>query len=288
MRLRFVTAVVLALVVAPGAASAVTEKAALTQLKGAGKVRLEALRVALDGARSTLFAKADAFDGGIRIRGLSTLAADALADDLAAFQASAQEALFDAAVGFADDGRAALAAIDGAPLATLPIAFANLPGGVPERFRTSVGKVLARAYRAVNGRLVKSGKLVGADGASALFAVLAPPPQLAFAFTDVRGDAVLFDFALDLRMSAATSAGERRLWAGGTATVGGVQVVVSAVPMDGFVTSHDETVMTAGRGRFLARFGDGETLAATNYLLAAAPVVAGLPGVSASSSFAVR
>jgi len=41
--------------------------------------------------------------------------------------------------------------------------------------------------------------------------------QLSFAFTDLQGDAILFDFAIDLRASAGETPGEDCLWVGGTA-----------------------------------------------------------------------
>jgi len=41
--------------------------------------------------------------------------------------------------------------------------------------------------------------------------------QLSFAFIDLQGDAILFDFAIDLRASAGETPGEDCLWVGGTA-----------------------------------------------------------------------
>ena len=98
--------------------------------------------------------------------------------------------------------------------------------------------------------------------------------------------AVLFDFAIDVRMSVRTAAGDTRIWVGGTTALDGITVLVSAVSMDSFFTEDVQT-MSEGRGRFRVRLGDGLTLAPSNYLLVAVPVV-GAPSASASTSFAIR
>jgi len=278
---------VLAMAATP-ASAAITEKAAVKQVKTAAKMRLAILAAGLDGARTTLTARIDAFEIIVRGGAFSTSQVQALADDLADFQAAVEDELFDVAVDFANDGKAALEALaDGAPLATIPLALANLPGGVPEQVRAAIAKSLAKTYRTVNKRLAKTSALVSAAGDASLFAALTPPPQLAFAFTDLRGDAVLFDFALDLRLSARTAAGEGRIWVGGTTVVGGIDLTVSAIAINAFAITEDKQVTSVGRGRFLARLGDTVTLPPTNYLLGAVPVSAAFTA-SASSSFALR
>ena len=290
MRLRLVARVVFAVtLLLPAVAAAITEKAAVKQVKAAAKTRLSLLDGALDGARVTLGADIDAFEVTVAGSGFSTAGAQQLADDLAAFQTTVEEALFRVAVDFASDAKLALATIDGAPLATIPLAFANLPGGIPEQVRAAITKRLAKTYRAVDKRLAKTSARVAANGTSTLFAVVDPPPQLAFAFTDVHADSVLFDLAIDLRLSAGAGPADGRMWVGGTTVIGDTDLVVSVIAMDGPTTIENQNVTAVGRGRFLARFGDGAPLPHTNYLLGVVPATAGgLPGASASSSFALR
>lgn len=265
------------------------EKTAVKRVKDAVKTRVASFGGEIDAARNVLVARIAIFEVGVRAGQFSTLGAQELVDDLAAHQTTVQEALFDVAVGIATDGKVALTALaGGAPLAAIPLALANLPGGVPDQARASIAKRLDKSYRAIAKRLAKTSALVGKDGSAAFFAALEPPPQLHFAFTDLQGDAILFDFAIDLRASASETPGEGRLWVGGTSTSGDLDLVVSAAAMDGLATSADVPVKTGGRGRFLARLGDDEPLQRTNYLLGAFPVGGFPPGASASSSFALR
>ncbi len=275
--------------VSPSAAAS-PEKVAVKRVKDAVKTRLASFGAELDAARAVLVARADAFDVQVRAGQFSTLGAQELVDDLAAHQTTVQEALFDVAVGIAADGKAALAALAGGPpLATIPLALGSLPGSVPDQARAAIAKRLDKTYRAIAKRLAKTSALVGKSGDTTFFAALTPPPQLHFAFTDLQGDAILFDFAIDLRASASETPGEGRLWVGGTSVVGDIDLVVSAVAMDGIATSADVPVKTAGRGRFLARLGDdAPPLQRTNYLLGVIPAGVFPPGASASSSFALR
>jgi hypothetical protein len=249
---------------------------------------LQIFAATLDGARTTLAARIDAFEVTVRAGGFTTLGVQSVADDLGAFQAAVEEALFDVAVDFAADGQATLAELaDGTPLATIPLAFASLPGGVPDQVRGAIAKVLAKTYRVVNKRLAKTSVLVGSDASASFFAALAPPPQLHFGLTDFRSDAILFDFAIDLRLSASVTPGEGRIWVGGTAVRADIDLVVSVIPLNSFLPGEDTQVQTVGRGRFLARMGDTTTLPRTNYLVGAIPAGATI-GASASSSFALR
>ena len=294
MRMRLgVIASVGVLVVLAGAAPSVAaspEKTAVKRVKDAVKTRVASFGAELDAARAVLVARADAFDVKVRAGQFSTLGTQDLVDDLAEHQTTVQEALFDVAVGIGLDGKAALEDLaDGTPLATIPAALANLPGGVPDQARAAIAKRLAKTYRAIAKRLAKTSALVGANGDATFFAALGPPPQLHFAFTDRQGDAILFDFAIDLRASASETPGAGRIWVGGTSAVGELDLLVSAVAMDGLSTGADVPVKTAGRGRFLARLGDdAPPLQRTNYVLGVIPVGGFPPGASASSSFALR
>lgn len=272
----------------PGSAAS-PEKTAVKRVKDAVKTRVASFAGEIGAARTLLVARIDAFEVGVRLGQFSTLGAQELVDDLAVHQATVQEALFDVAVGIAADGKVALTALaGGAPLATIPLALANLPGGVPDQARAAIAKRLDKSYRTIAKRLAKTSALVGKDGNAAFFAALEPPPQLHFAFTDLQGDAILFDFVIDLRASAGETPGEGRLWVGGTSTIGDLDLIVSAAAMDGLATSADVPVKTGGRGRFLARLGDDEPLQRTNYLLGVIPTAGFPPGASASSSFALR
>jgi hypothetical protein len=289
MRARVVMFVVLALAavswVSPLAA-AITEKPPIKQVKAASKTRLGLLKSTLDAAQVTVVARIDAFEVAVATNGFTVLGVQNLADDLADFQTAVQEALFDVAVDTAADGKTALVDLaDGGTLAAIPLALASLPGGVPDQVRASVGKFLVKTYRTVNKRLAKTSALVATVGDATLFVVLDPPPQLSFAFSDQRSDAVLFNLAIDLRVSASTTNGDGRIWVGGTTFAAGQNLVVSAIAMDALTTSADQPVVTAGRGRFLARLGDSVTLPRANYLLGVVPVTL---GASASSSFALR
>lgn len=271
------------------ALAASPEKIAVKRVRDAVKTRLASFASEVDAARNVLVARIDAFEVGVRSGQFSTLGAQELVDDLAMHQTSVQEALFDVAVGIAADGKVALTALaGGGPLATIPLALANLPGGVPDQARASIAKRLDKTYRAIAKRLAKTSALVGADGDATFFAALTAPPQLWFGFTDLQGDAILFDFAIDLRASAGETLGEGRLWVGGTSVVADIDLVVSATALDGLATSADVPVKTGGRGRFLARLGDDTPLQRTNYLLGAFPVGGFPPGASASSAFALR
>jgi hypothetical protein len=270
----------------PAVHAQVTEKAAIKQCKSAIKTRIDLLKRTLAGVRLTVLTRAEAFDVAVAANGFTILGAQGLVDDLAAFQAAVEEALFDVAVDTAADCTAALAALaGGGALEALPAAFANLPGGLPEQARTAIAKALANTYRPVNKRLAKSSGAVGKTGEGTLFATLDPPPQLYFAFSDDRSDAILFDLAIDLRVSAATTAPDAtRLWVGGTTALDGQSLFVSAVPMIAGALGDDEQVTSEGRGRFLARLGDDTILPRNNYLLGVTP---GL-GASSSSAFAIR
>jgi hypothetical protein len=265
------------------------EKIAVKRVKDAVKTRIASFAAEIAAARAVLVARIDAFEVGVRAGQFATLEAQELVDDLALHQTTVQEALFDVAVGIAADGKVALTALaGGVPLATIPLALANLPGGVPDQARASIAKRLDKSYRTIAKRLAKTSALVAKDGAATFFAALSAPPQLWFAFTDLQGDAILFDFAIDLRASAGETPGEGRLWVGGTSTIGDLDLVVSAVAMDGLATSADVPVKTGGRGRFLARLGDDGPLQRTNYLIGVIPVSGFPPGASASSAFALR
>jgi hypothetical protein len=279
----------LAAVVIVGAVTAahgaITEKVAIKQVKAAVKTRIGLLASALAAARLTVAARVDAFEVATA-GGFSVSDVQPLVDDLATFQAAVQEALFDVAVDLAADGKTALAALaDGGPLAAIPPALANLPGGVPEQARAAIAKLLAKTYRAVNKRLAKTSALVGKDGDATFFALVDAPPQLFFAFSEGRSDAILFGFALDLRVSASTTTSDAtRLWVGGTTAVAGQNLVVSAVPMVDGALGEDVQVTSEGRGRFLAAFGAATPLPRSNYLVGAAAGIS----ASAPSSFAVR
>ena len=283
-------AVVLLLAVPAPGSGASPEKTAVKRVKDAMKTRVASFAAEVDAARNVLVARVDAFEVGVRLGQFTTLGAQQLVDDLAAYQTTVQEALFDVAVGIAADGKTALTTLAGGgpPLATITIALANHPGAEPDQARTSIAKRLDKSYRAIAKRLAKTSSLVGRNGDATFFAALSPPPQLWFAFTDLQGDAILFDFAIDLRASASETPGEGRLWVGGTSTIGDLDLLVSAVAMDGLATSADVPVKTGGRGRFLARLGDDEPLQRTNYLIGAIPTGGFPPGASASSSFALR
>lgn len=271
------------------ALAASPEKIAVKRVKDAVKTRVASFGAEIDAARNLLVARIDAFEVRVRAGQFATLDAQELVDDLAMHQTTVQEALFDVAVGIAADGKTALTALAGGlPLATIPLALANLPGGVPDQARAAIAKRLDKSYRAIAKRLAKTSALVAKNGDASFFAALTPPPQLSFAFTDLQGDAILFDFAIDLRASAGATPGEGRLWVGGTSTIGDIDLVVSAAAMDGLATSADVPVKTGGRGRFLARLGDDEPLQRTNYLLGVIPTAGFPPGASASSSFALR
>lgn len=265
---------------------AITEKAAIKQVRTAAKTRLGLLKSALDAAQSTAVARIDAFEVAVATNGFTVLGVQNLADDLADFQTAVQDALFDVAVNTAADGKAALAELaDGAPLPAIPLALANLPGGVPDQVRAAIAKALAKTYRTLNKRLAKTSTFVAKAGAATFFALLDPPPQLAFAFSDVRSDAILFGFVIDLRVSATTPMpDETRLWVGGTTAVAGQELFVSAIPMVDGAIGEDKQVTSEGRGRFIARLGDMAPLPRSNYLIGAAPNL----GASASSSFVLR
>jgi len=281
--------VVLLLAGAQPALSASPEKIAVKRVKDAVKTRVASFAAEIAAARNVLVTRIDVFEVGVRAGQFATLDAQELVDDLAMHQTTVQEALFDVAVGIAADGKTALTALaGGVPLATSPLALANLPGGVPDQARTAITKRLEKSYRAIAKRLAKTSALVATNGDATFFAALSAPPQLHFAFTDLQGDAILFDFAIDLRASAGETPGEGRLWVGGTSTIGNLDLIVSAAAMDGLATSADVPVKTGGRGRFLARLGDDEPLQRTNYLIGVIPTAGFPPGASASSSFALR
>jgi hypothetical protein len=280
-------ALVLVCVAGPVAAQ-LTEKEAVKQVKAAAKTRLGSFKSTVDGAQATMLARIDALDAAVQGGGLTLPAVQTLADDVGDFQTAVQEALFRLAVDTAGDGKAVLSELagGGVVLDEIPLALANLPGGLPEQVRTAVGKLLAKSYKTLNRRLAKTSTLVGKSGDATFFAVLAPPPQLHFAFSHLRSDAVLFDFALDVRISARTEAGLTRLWVGGTTAIDGVDLLVFAVSMSS-AFEEDVQAISEGRGRFLVRLGDGLALAPSNYLVGAVPQV-GTPTASASSSFAIR
>jgi hypothetical protein len=289
MRIR--TIVLLALVLlssAPPVSAQLTAKEAVKQVKAAAKTRLGLFKSTVVGAQATMLARIDTFDVIVQGGGFTIPALQNLADDVGDFQTAVQEALFDVAVDTALDGQEVLSELagGGVVLDEIPLALANLPGGLPEQVRTAVGKLLARTYKTLNKRLAKTSVLVGKNDDATFYAVLAPPPQLHFAFSHLRGDAILFDFAIDVRISARTAADDTRMWVGGTTAIDGIDLLVTAVSMNSFF-SDDVQVTSEGRGRFLVRFGDALTVARTNYLLGAVPIVGG-PSASASSSFAVR
>jgi hypothetical protein len=151
--------------------------------------------------------------------------------------------------------------------------------------RDAVAKLLAKTYRSVNKRLAKTSAAIASAGDATLFVELTPPRQLSFAFSDERHDAIRFDLALDLTVSASTTTpDETRLWIGGTTALDGQNLTVSAIPMIANAPGEDQQVTSGGRGRFLARLGDTVPLPRSNYLVGVTP---GL-GASASSSFAIR
>jgi hypothetical protein len=286
-RRRWVAAcLVLGVTAAAPASAQLTEKAAIKQCKAAIKTRVDLFKGTLAGARLTVVARADAFDVAVATDGFTILGAQGLVDDLADFQTNVEEALFDVAVDAAADCTAALAALaGGGTLEAIPIAFANLPGGLPEQGRAAIAKALANTYKAVNKRLAKSSAAVGKTGDGTLFATLGPPPQLFFAFSEERSDAILFDLAIDLRVSASTTDPDAtRLWVGGTTAIDSQSLTVSAVPMILGSVGDDEQVTSEGRGRFLAPLGEDVVLPRNNYLLGVAPGF----GASASSAFAIR
>ena len=277
---------VLTVMVAARPAVAITEKAAIKQFKTAAKTRLGLLKSALDAVRLTVIARGDAFNVATATGGFTVLGVQDLVDDLADFQATVEDALFDVAVDTAADGEAALVALaDGGPAVPVPLAFANLPGGLPRQVRDAVAKLLTKTYRSVNKRLAKTSAAIARAGDATLFVELTPPRQLSFAFSDERHDAIRFDLALDLTVSASTTTpDETRLWIGGTTALDGQNLTVSAIPMIANAPGEDQQVTSGGRGRFLARLGDTVPLPRSNYLVGVTP---GL-GASASSSFAIR
>jgi len=288
LRLVVLSAVLSAVVPSWSRAAPISEKAAVAQAKAAAKTRLGLLKGALAAAQATALAAIDAVDVANQNGPFTVLGTQTLVDDLAALQASVEEALFHLAVDTANDGQAALAALaDGTPLSTLPLALANGVGGLPDQERASAGKLLAKTYRTIDKRLAKSGALVArtTTGAS-LFAVVDPPPQLFFAFSDQHGDSILFSLAVDLRVSASTTPTDGRIWIGGTSNLGGQALVVSALAMTTVPTEVDQQVTTTGRGRFVARLGDSATLPRDNYLLGV--VTPTTPSASASSAFTLR
>jgi hypothetical protein len=110
LRSRVLVGLVVALVVTASPAAAGSEKAAIKQFTTAAKTRLGLFASALDGARVTVLARADAFDVAVQTNGVTVADVQGLVDDLAAFQAAVEDGLFDVAVDTAADGKAALVA----------------------------------------------------------------------------------------------------------------------------------------------------------------------------------
>jgi hypothetical protein len=202
------------------AAAQVDAREALRRFAAAAKSEARELRADTKAARATLFAQLAAFEIQVRAGSFSDGLANALFDDLDAFQGAVRGALSVAAGDVNGARRAALAALaGGGPLGTFPLGFYDGDGGPFDDFRSGAEPALAKLYASVNKRLENTERLVEREADVGLLLWLGPPGGLnAASSSDAEAAVFTSELVIDTLMSASDLfvAPSGRLWVGGS------------------------------------------------------------------------